>query len=99
MNRFAKFLAVAIATAPLARAGQELPVFIADNHAETAGWITRNFDLDEPHVLVLVDAHSDASAVERSEEIREGLRRVPSETDRAKRVEDWRKNGRMQAFN
>lgn len=74
-------------------------MFIADNHAETAGWITRNFDLDEPHVLVLVDAHSDASAVERSEEIREELRRVPSEKDRATRVENWRKNGRLQAFN
>ncbi|MBK1815328.1 CapA family protein [Luteolibacter yonseiensis] len=81
------------------RAGQELPVFIADNHAETAGWIIRNFDLDEKHVLVLVDAHSDGSAAERSEEIREQLRRVPSEKERAARVEDWRKTGRIQAFN
>ena len=78
---------------------QLLPVFLADNHAETAGWITRNFDLDVPHVLVLVDAHSDASAVERSEEMREALRRVPSENERAKRVEEWRKGGRLQAFN
>lgn len=74
-------------------------MFIADNHAETAGWITRNFDLDEPHALVLIDAHSDASAVERSEEIREELRRVPSEPERAKRVGNWRKSGRVQAFN
>jgi Bacterial capsule synthesis protein PGA_cap len=99
LNRFVKFLAVSIGTLALARAGQELPVFIADNHAETAGWITRNFDLDEPHVLVLVDAHSDASAAERSEEIREELRRVPSEKERASRVENWRKSGRIQAFN
>jgi hypothetical protein len=83
----------------LVRAGQELPVFLADNHAETAGWITRTFDLDEPHVLVLVDAHSDASAAERSEEIREQLRRVPSEKERAARVEKWRQQGRVQAFN
>lgn len=82
-----------------AHAAQELPVFIADNHAETAGWITRNFDLDDPHVLVLIDAHSDASAVERSEELREELRRVPSEKERAIRVENWRKSGRLQAFN
>ena len=99
LNRFVKLLALAIAFAPLARAGQELPVFISDNHAETAGWITRNFDLDDPHVLVLVDAHSDASAVERSEEIREELRRVPSENVRAGRMENWRKTGRIQAFN
>ena len=99
LNRFVKLLALAIAFAPLARAGQELPVFISDNHAETAGWITRNFDLDDPHILVLVDAHSDASAVERSEEIREELRRVPSEKEREVRVENWRKTGRIQAFN
>lgn len=82
-----------------ARGGQVLPVYLADNHAETFGWITRNFDLDEPHVLVLVDAHSDASAAERSEELREELRRVPSERERAARVERWREDGRLQAFN
>lgn len=82
-----------------ARAGHGLPVFIADNHAETAGWITRNFDLDAPHVLILIDAHSDASAVERSEEVREEIRRVPSEIIRAERMENWRMTGRIQAFN
>jgi hypothetical protein len=76
-----------------------LPVFLADNHAETFGWIARTFDPDEARTLVLVDAHSDASAVERSEEVREGLRRVPSEDARAARVETWRKEGRVQAFN
>lgn len=80
-------------------AGRELPVFLADNHAETFGWITRTFDPDEARALVLVDAHSDASAVERSEEVREGLRRVPSEEARAANVEAWRKAGRVQAFN
>lgn len=81
------------------RAEQTLPVFLADNHAETFGWITRTIDPDDSHQLVLVDAHTDASAAERSEEIREQLRRVPSEEARAERVEEWRKNGRIQAFN
>jgi hypothetical protein len=98
LSRFVRFAALLL-LAVSARGGQDLPVFLADNHAETAGWITRNFDLDAPHVLVLVDAHSDASAVERSEEMREDLRRVPSEAERAKRVEDWRNGGRLQAFN
>lgn len=80
-------------------AARELPVFLADNHAETFGWITRTFDPDEARALVLVDAHSDASAVECSEEVREGLRRVPSEEARAAKVEAWRKDGRVQAFN
>lgn len=74
-------------------------MFLADNHAETAGWITRNFDIDDSYVLVLVDAHSDASAAERSEELREEMRRVVSEKERANRVESWRREGRLQAFN
>lgn len=78
---------------------ERLPVFLADNHAETFGWITRTFDPDDRYMLVLVDAHTDASAAERSEEIREGLRRVPSLAERAKRVEEWRAKGRLQAFN
>lgn len=95
----ASLLAACLPGALLGQTRQELRVFLADNHAETAGWITRNFDLDAPHALVLADAHSDASAVERSEELREGLRRVVSENERAERVENWRKTGRLQAFN
>ncbi len=80
-------------------ASQTLPVFLADNHAETFGWISRTFDPDARYQLVLVDAHSDASMAERSEEIRENLRRVPSAEVRAERVEQWRQAGRIQAFN
>ena len=94
-----RWLGLLFALLGMAEARQVLPVLLADNHAETAGWITRNFDLDEPHLLVLVDAHSDASAVERSEEMREAMRRVPSEEERAERVENWRMTGRLQAFN
>lgn len=71
---------------------QALPVFMADNHAETYGWITRTFDPDDAFTLVLIDAHSDASAAERSEEMREGIRRVPDLATRAARVEQWRRN-------
>jgi hypothetical protein len=99
LDLVAKVWVIAVATLTWASAAQDLPVFIADNHAETAGWVTRNFDLDEPLTLVLVDAHSDASAAERSEEIREQLRRVPSEKEREIRVENWRQGGRLQAFN
>lgn len=76
-----------------------LPVFIADNHAETFGWITRTFDPDEAYTLALIDAHSDASAAERSEEIREQIRRVPTLAARATIVEKWRAEHRLQAFN
>ena len=80
-------------------AARDLPVFFADNHAETFGWITRTFDLDEARCLVLVDAHSDASAAERSDDLREQVRRVASEQERVLRVEGWRAKGRIQAFN
>jgi hypothetical protein len=76
-----------------------LPVFLADNHGESFGWVAGTLDLDAEHLLVLVDAHSDASACERSEEIRERLRRVASVEERGKRVEEWRRSGRIQAFN
>lgn len=62
-------------------------------------WIAETFDLDEEHALILVDAHSDASAVERSDEVRDGLRRVSSLAERSERVRKWRDAGRIQAFN
>jgi len=76
-----------------------LPVFFADNHAETFGWMLRTFDPDLPLTLVLVDAHSDAAAAERSEQIREEVRRVPDMAERARRVEVWRAGGRIQCQN
>jgi hypothetical protein len=79
--------------------GQRLPVFLSDNHTESFAWMARAFDVDAPLVLVLVDAHTDATAAERSEEIRERVRRVPTVTERAVRIEAWRENGRLQAFN
>lgn len=98
-GRLVRLLVVVAACAGILRAGQVLPVFLADNHAETFGWVARNFDVDSPHVLVLVDAHSDATAAERSEEMREGLRRVASERVRDANVGMWRTQGRLQAFN
>lgn len=76
-----------------------LRVFLADNHSETGCWIARTFDPDERHQLVLVDAHSDASAADRSEEMREEMRRVTSEKERDSRFRRWREAGRLQAFN
>lgn len=98
-NPLVRSVWILLACAGFLRAGQTLPVFLSDNHAETFGWITRTFDPDVPHQLVLVDAHPDASTAERSEDIREGLRRVPSVRAREENVEKWREQGRIQAFN
>jgi hypothetical protein len=99
LDLYAKLSFLWITLAPFAFAGNRLPCFLADNHAETASWISRNFDLDEPHTLVLVDAHSDASAAERSEDIREELRRVASEQARKEKINSWQQGGRLQPFN
>ncbi len=79
--------------------GWDLPIFVADNHAGSFGFFARTVDLDEPHVLVLVDAHSDASAVGRSDEVRSVVRRVRSEDERRVRIDELRASGRLQACN
>lgn len=76
-----------------------LPIFVADNHADSLAFLAEHLDLDEPHLLVLVDAHSDATAVSRSDELRRDLRRVTSNEDRRSKVESWRHSGRVQAYN
>ncbi len=76
-----------------------IPLFLSDDHAETFAWITREFPLDEPHALLLVDAHTDASAVNHSDALRQALRRVSKVEERASRVTAWRRSGRIQAFN
>jgi hypothetical protein len=77
----------------------DIPIFLSDNHAETFAWITREFPLDEAHVLLLVDAHTDAAAVNHSDALRAALRRVSGLEERAARVSAWRHSGRIQAFN
>ncbi|QJE96304.1 CapA family protein [Luteolibacter luteus] len=99
MKRFILLACLVLTPIVIARPDHELPVFLADNHAETFAWIARTFDPDQAHQMVLVDAHSDASAAERSEELREDLRRVANEKERDGRVESWRDQGRIQAFN
>lgn len=76
-----------------------LPVFIEDNHAGSFGFFASALDLDRPHTLVHIDAHSDATAVDHSDQVREGIRRVNSDDDRRSRIDSWRMSGRIQAYN
>ncbi len=98
-SRRVERFAFALLVSGFASAREKLPVFLADNHAETFSWIARTLDPDDTFTLVLIDAHSDASAAERSEEIREQIRRVPNLEERRKRTTTWRKSGRVQAYN
>ena len=92
-------LALWLLTSARADSPGRLPVYIEENHAGSFGWIARNVDLDEPHTLILIDAHSDASAVDHSDEIRHKLRRVSSAQEQIGQITNWRKTGRIEAFN
>ncbi len=76
-----------------------LRLHLADNHAESFRWFANQFDLDARYHMVLIDHHSDASCVERSDDIREQLRRVNSVEQRQQRCWQWRDQGRIQAYN
>src|SRR5262245_43729825 len=90
--------ALLIAAGP-AIAGKVLPVYIEDNHAGTFYWLAQNLDLDQPCTLILFDAHSDASGIFDSDNIRDALRNVASTQDRQALLDRWRDTGAVQCFN
>ena len=89
----AALLVVATATAKV------LPIYIEDNHAGTFYWLAQKLDLDQPCTLILFDAHSDASGIFDSDNIRNALRNVASSRDRQALLAHWRSNGTVQCFN
>src|SRR5438094_7777954 len=86
----AALLVVATATAKV------LPIYIEDNHAGTFYWLAQKLDLDQPCTLILFDAHSDASGIFDSDNIRNALRNVASSRDRQALLAHWRSNGTVQ---
>ncbi|WP_051946847.1 CapA family protein [Verrucomicrobium sp. BvORR106] len=95
------FLACAALTCDnlLHAAAPPLPVWIEESHAGSFYFLAQTLPLNEPHTLVLFDAHSDASAIAKSDRIREAIRKVPSVEDRAARLQRWREQGAIQCFN
>ena len=76
-----------------------VPIYIEDSHAGSFYWLAEHLDLDEECTLIHFDAHSDASALFDSDQLRERLRRVGSLEDRRQLLERWRENGVVQCFN
>jgi hypothetical protein len=76
-----------------------LPIYIEDNHAGSFYWLADHLDLDQEYTLIHFDAHSDASAIFDSDQLRERLRRVASLEDRRQLLERWRAAGTVQCFN
>ena len=56
----------------------ELPVYLEESHAGSFYFFAATLPLDEPHTLVLVDAHTDASGIAASDEVRMAMRRGPT---------------------
>ena len=76
-----------------------LPIYMEGSHAGSFFYFAATLDLDQPHALVLIDAHSDASPVPVSDRIRDGLRQVRSKRERHAKIDAWRRDGTVQAFN
>jgi hypothetical protein len=76
-----------------------LPIYIEDSHAGSFYWLAEHIDLEGEYTLIHFDAHSDASAIFDSDEIRERLRRVASTDERWQLLENWRQRGAIQCFN
>ena len=70
--------ALLVAASPAAVGVNVLPIYIEDNHAGTFYWLAQRVDLDQPCTLVHFDAHSDASGIFDSDNIRDALRNVAS---------------------
>ena len=75
-----------------------LPIYLEDNHAGTFQFLATTLDLEQPHVLVLVDAHADSSLPQGLPALRTGLRRVGTPDERDRRIRSWRRSGSVQAF-
>jgi hypothetical protein len=75
-----------------------LQIYLEDDHAGSFQFLAGVLDLERPHVLVLVDAHSDATQNPERDALAEGLRRVGTPEERDQRLGGWRREGRVQAF-
>ncbi|MFT5467662.1 MAG: hypothetical protein ACI8UO_002768 [Verrucomicrobiales bacterium] len=81
-------------------AGQvELPIFLEDSHAGSFYWIAESIPLDQPHTLVLFDAHSDSSEVFDSDTVRSALREPRNMDELRALTSSWRETGAIQCFN
>jgi hypothetical protein len=76
-----------------------LPIYLEDSHAGSFYWLAGQLDLDEEHTLIHFDAHTDASGIYDSDQIRERLRRVSSLEERGELLQRWREKGAIQCYN
>lgn len=102
MNRALRWLprwALALFAAQALQAqSPTLPVYLEESHAGSFHFLAQQLPLETAHTLVLFDAHSDASSIAGSDEVRTLLRRVASAEERREQLERWRQQGVVQCF-
>ena len=77
----------------------ELPFYLEDSHAGAFYWAVRELELDQPCMLLLLDAHSDATGIFDSDVIREAIRKPQGDPEAWMPVEKrWREQGVIQCF-
>lgn len=75
-----------------------LPVYVEESHAGTFYHLAELLSGKEPHTLILLDAHSDASAIAGSDDIRKALNAGGGRAALQARLDGWREQGRIQCF-
>ncbi|MEZ0275681.1 MAG: hypothetical protein ACAH88_12315, partial [Roseimicrobium sp.] len=74
-------------------------MWIEESHAGSFYFLAQTLPLNAPHTLVLFEAHSDASAIANSDGILEAIRKVASVEGREAKLQRWREQGVIQAYN
>src|SRR5260221_1298131 len=77
----------------------QLPIYIEDSHAGSFYFLAEHLDLDRPHTFLLFDAHSDASAIFNSDEIRAAIRSADGSPTKKDLFRSWRESGKIQCYN
>ncbi len=76
-----------------------VPVYIQDYHTGSFYWLARHLSWNKKYRLILFDAHSDAYAVYRSEELKQDLKRAVKQRRTEALLDTLRRHNIIQCYN
>src|SRR5260221_2476794 len=76
----------------------QLPIYIEDSHAGSFYFLAEHLDLDRPHTFLLFGAHSDASSIFNSDEIRAAIRSADGSPSKIDLFLSWLEAGEIQCY-
>lgn len=97
MRTFYVFVTFFLSTLPVL-ARSNLPVYIEDNHAGSYYFLARELEPHTEHLLLLFDAHSDATGLFGAERARRMLARTRGTPAFERLLQQWRKSGFIQCY-